>query len=167
MSLLGYGIARYIEYQRDRWHGRGVLLSNALRAWLDGCFAGEDMARVRIVENARLPIPNPPGYGHLRRWTRLDLPDPESVAAITFDHVVLARRPVSSSLLFHEMVHVTQFRLLGVRRFSEQYARGFRETRSYEHIPLEACAFELENRFLCGDRPLNVEAEVRRRLNLP
>ena len=163
---LAYFVARYIEFERAHWRGRGTPLSHALRDELGGYFATADLERTRIVENVHLPIPNPPGYAALRRWTGLALPDPAEVAAITFDDVILARRPVWDSLLFHEMVHVTQFRLMGVQQFSESYVRGFLDTLSYEAIPLEACAFELEALYAQNGGGLDVEAEVRRRLNI-
>jgi len=64
-----------------------------------------------------LPIPDPPFYP-LFRWLRLDIPEPSLVDAITFDHVIAARETMGLPLLFHEMVHVVQDRLLrreGVR----------------------------------------------------
>ncbi len=143
-------VAWFIERQRDRWHNRALPLNPSMRARLNGYFSEEDLSKVRLAENVSLPLPILP-----------------SVAAITFDHLVLARQPVWESLLFHELVHVAQFRLLGVRQFSEQYVQGFLETRRYESIPLEACAFELEQRFLRGAGPFLVENEVRRWLNLP
>ena len=160
----GAGAAKYIEHQRDRWESRGSALSTDYRARLSRYFAEEDLARVRIVENARLPIPNPPGYDALRRFSGFAWPNPAEVAAMTFDHVVVAQQPVWESLIFHELVHVTQYRLLGVRRFAEMYVRGFWKTRRYESIPLEACAFALEERFLRGGEALDVSAEVRRHL---
>jgi hypothetical protein len=44
--------------------------------------------------------------------------------------------------------------------------RGFWETPGYEDILLEACAFELEHSYLLSEKALDVEAEVRLRLNL-
>lgn len=142
-------VAWFIERQRDRWHHRAEPITQEMRQRLNGYFSEEDLGRVRLAENVRLPLPILPG-----------------VAAITFDHLVLARQPVWESLLFHELVHVTQFRLLGVRQFSEQYLQGFLQTRRYESIPLEACAFALEERFLRGAGPFPVETEVRRWLSL-
>ena len=67
----------------------------------------------------------------------------------------------SDGVLFHELVHVVQFRLLGVREFSRQYVEGFLKSGSYEGIPLEVCAYELEARFEMSARPFAVEDEVR------
>jgi hypothetical protein len=64
------------------------------------------------------------------------------------------------SLLFHELVHVVQFRLLGVQRFARLYTRGFLSTGSYLGIPLERCARDLESRFAIDPAPFDVAAEV-------
>jgi hypothetical protein len=32
------------------------------------------------------------------------------VAAITFDHIIASRQPLTLTLLFHELVHAVQFR---------------------------------------------------------
>jgi len=165
LSALGYLAALYIHYQRRKWYGRGRPLSEPLRKRFGEYFAAEDLSRVRIVEHARLPIPNPPGYGQLLKLSRFALPDPGQVAAMTFDDVVVTRGEIWESLLFHEMVHVTQFRLLGVRRFAELYMKGFVDTRTYAGIPLEVCAFTLEDHFLSGGGPLDVETEIRRTLD--
>ena len=165
MSALGYLAARYIRYQREKWHERGTPLSDSLHDRLSEFFTAEDLSRVRIVEHARLPIPNPPGYAQLLKLSGLALPDPTQVAAMTFDDVVVTRGEIWESLLFHEMVHVTQFRLLGVRRFAELYMKGFVDTRTYAGIPLEVCAFTLEDHFLSGGGPLDVETEIRRTLD--
>ncbi len=158
--VAGAAVAHYIEYERDRWHGLGKPLQESQKNRFSAYFGEEDLERVRIIENQRLPIPRPPEYRHLLRWTGWSLPDPDGVAAITFDSVVISRDTIWDSLLFHEMVHVAQFRLLGVRRFSQEYVRGFFVSKSYTGISLEACAFELESRFLRGLETFQVESEI-------
>ena len=54
-----------------------------------------------------------------------NLPDQSTMGAITFNDVVVSHEPFSSGLLFHELVHVEQYRQLGVPRFAELYVRGF------------------------------------------
>jgi hypothetical protein len=48
-----------------------------------------------------------------------NLPDQSMMVAITFCDVVVSHQPFSAGLLFHEFVHVEQYRELGVSRFSE------------------------------------------------
>lgn len=69
------------------------------------------------------------------------------MAAITFCDVVVSHEPFTDHLLFHELVHVEQYKQLGIARFAELYVRGFLEGGSYEAIPLEINAYTLEDRF--------------------
>ncbi len=48
---------------------------------------------------------------------RENLPDQFAMAAITFCDVVVSHSPFSDGLLFHELVHVEQYRQLGVQGF--------------------------------------------------
>ena len=50
-------------------------------------------------------------------------------------------------LLFHELVHVEQYRHLGIPRFAELYVRGFLGGGGYNGIPMEINAYELGGRF--------------------
>lgn len=91
-----------------------------------------------------------------------NLPDQSQMAAITFDDVVVAHEEFSKGLLFHELVHVAQYRLLGVPGFSELYVRGFLTGGSYNAIPLETNACTLQHRFESDSlRAFSVEEEVR------
>jgi hypothetical protein len=69
----------------------------------------------------RLPI----FYPLLRSLGFTDLPDQSTMAAITFNEVVVSHAPFTSGLLFHEFVNVEQYRQLGIARFSELYVHGF------------------------------------------
>jgi hypothetical protein len=56
--------------------------------------------------------------------------------------------PPGLPLLFHELVHVAQYRALGVRGFVREYLNGWLAGgRDYFAIPLERQAFELQRRF--------------------
>jgi hypothetical protein len=83
------------------------------------------------------------------------------MAAVTFKDVVVSHEPFSDGLLFHEFVHVEQYRQLGVPRFAELYVRGFLNGGGYDGIPLEINAYELGSRFEeHPERGFSVEAEV-------
>jgi hypothetical protein len=92
-----------------------------------------------------------------------NLPDQSTMGAITFCDVVVSHEPFSNGLLFHELVHVEQYRQLGISRFSELYVQGFLNGGSYEAIPLEVNAYTLGGRFeFDPQRLFSVENEVRR-----
>ena len=106
---------------------------------------------------------NPDFYPMLRSLGLNNLPDQSTMAAITFCDVVVSHAPFTDGLLFHELVHVEQYRQLGIARFADLYVRGFLSGGSYEAIPLEVNAYSLGGRF--EQNPANrfpVEDEVRR-----
>jgi hypothetical protein len=79
------------------------------------------------------------------------------------DTVVLVRPARNRSTLFHELVHIQQYQMLGTARFASLYLRGWLEHgRDYMSIPLEVDAYELTDGFAAGERPL-VLPELERR----
>ena len=158
-------VAYYIARQRDRLARTAVPLAPRSRGQLTAYFTAADLDRTRLVESGSVRIPEPPFRSQLR-YIGFYFPSTSLVAAITFDHVIAAREALSPSLLFHELVHVVQYRLLGVNRFSRLYVRGFLSRGTYEEIPLECCASELEHRFASDQRPFSVQAEVARWIEL-
>ena len=129
-----------------------------------------------VLQSARLAwideIPNPDFYAEIER---AGLPRPldfRLMTAITFvDTIVVSRSQYEGPgswrpLLFHELVHVVQYRILGVERFVSEYVRGWASNGCfYEAIPLERMAYALEKRFGRGEHRFSVEAEVVRALS--
>jgi len=76
-----------------------------------------------------------------------DLPDFAMMNAVTFSDVVVSRERFTHGLLFHELVHVEQYRQLGIERFAGLYLRGFLSGGGYDGIPLEKNAYQLGDRF--------------------
>jgi hypothetical protein len=89
------------------------------------------------------------------------LPDFSLMAAITFVDTVVSHEPFTQRLLFHELVHVIQYKKLSLLEFAAKYVRGFLSGGSYESIPLEMNAYELDARFAAAPASaFSVEAEV-------
>ena len=154
-------VASFISTQRKRYAPRAVPLSAQQRTPLESFFAREvlDDVRVLVLEGER--VPNPEFYPMLRGFGFRNLPDQSTMAAITFCDVVVSHEPFSDGLLFHELVHIEQYRQLGIPRFSELYVRGFLNGGSYGAIPLEVNAYSLEDRFRRDPRrAFLVQAEV-------
>src|SRR2546425_2156190 len=91
---------------------------------MDGFFSPRliDGTRLLVLQSER--VANPDFYPMLRSLGFNNLPD-----------------------LFHELVHMEQYRQLGVQRFSELYVRGFLNGGSCEAIPSEVNAYALGGRF--------------------
>ncbi len=156
-------VAQYIAAQRDKYSPRAVPLSAQQRTALKDFFSARllESARVLVLRSER--VGNPDFYPALRDLGFKNLPDQSKMAAITFSDVVVSHEPFSSGLLFHELVHVEQYRQLGVQRFAELYVRGFLNGGSYEAIPLEINAYSLEGSFEGNpSKKFLVENEVRK-----
>jgi hypothetical protein len=121
-----------------------------------------DSTRVVVLAGER--VGNPSFYPALQRmgFEPGSLPDFSFMAAITFVDTVVSHEPFTERLLFHELVHVVQYEKLGLAEFAARYVRGFLNGGSYEAIPLEMNAYELDARFAGHPtEPFSVEAEVR------
>jgi hypothetical protein len=140
-------VVQYIATQRERYASRVIRLSAQQRVAMDGFFSSQllDGTRLLVLQGER--VANPDFYPMLRSLGFNNLPDQSAMAAVTFCDVVVSHGPFSNALLFHELVHVEQYRQLGIPRFSELYVHGFLNGGSYEAIPLEANAYALGNRF--------------------
>ena len=166
LAVLG---ERWIRAQRRRHLPRARPLLPQERRRLDGYFSPDllDAVRIRHVEQ----IPRP---GFVPLLAGLGMPldmDFHDAAGITFGDLVLiagngGEEPVDPPLLFHELVHVAQYRNLGIGGFARQYVRGWLENgRAYLAIPLEREAYGLEARFRAGESfPVEPASAVARSL---
>ena len=86
-------------------------------------------------------------------WLWTGGPVPRGSAGITLGNLVIVRSErVSPRLLRHELVHVAQFRRLGVPAFLAAYSwhylrwrlRGYPHSGAYRRIPMEIEAYWLE-----------------------
>jgi hypothetical protein len=154
-------VADYISAQRRRAEPDALNLSSTQIRSLQGFFRKDvlDTTRLLVLEATR--VENPPFYSLLREKGFKSLPDFSQMAAITFGNIVVSHQPVTTDLLFHELVHVEQYRQLGIRRFVELYVRGFFTGGGYDGIPLEVNAYQLGERFARSPQtPSSVELDV-------
>jgi hypothetical protein len=154
-------VAEYIETQRHRFQSRSAKLSNAQKAAVDRFFRADLLETTQVLVLEKERIGNPGFYPMLIGIGFSNLPDFALMEAVTLRDVVAFHGPITIGTLFHELVHVEQYRRLGVARFSELYARGFLNGGGYHGIPLEMNAYELGVRFEAHpDRTFSVENEV-------
>ena len=137
----------YIAGNRKKYLPQAVALTPFQRATLAPFFPAEilDSSRLCVLHNSR--IEDPAFYGMARMMGLKNLPDFSSMTAITFVDVIVSRQEFTDSLLFHELVHAVQYAQLGSKDFASRYVKGFVSGGSYEQIPLEKNAYELEARF--------------------
>ena len=130
------------------------------------------LSNVKITE---VPIiENPPFYSELQGEEIVHLIDFNKIQGITFVDTILisqAHYPKAHEwlpLIFHELVHVAQYQLLGIDVFIEHYIKEFIEQGfRYENIFLESHAYELQNRYMTApSMSFPVVEEVRRNLDI-
>jgi hypothetical protein len=154
-------VAAYIRSQRERFLSVSAKLSSTQKAAMAAFFRADLLDTTQIVVLEMERIGNPGFYAMLEGLGFSNLPDFAHMAAVTFKDVVASHGPFSDGLLFHEFVHVEQYRQLGVPRFAELYVRGFLHGGGYHGIPLEINAYALGSRFEeHPDSAFSVEAEV-------
>lgn len=140
-------VSQYITTQRANYMPRALPLSAGQRTKMADFFSTEvlDSARLLVLKGER--VVNPDFYPMLRSLGFNNLPDQSTMGAITFVDTVVSHGSFIDELLFHELVHVEQYRQLGVSNFSALYVRGFLVGGGYEGIPLERNAYTLGERF--------------------
>ncbi|HIE16762.1 MAG TPA: hypothetical protein EYP71_01015 [Dehalococcoidia bacterium] len=144
-------------------------LSSDVRSRLSGYFERRtlDSVRVATVEGIR----NPDFYGSLER-AGIPVPlDFSTAVGLTVIDLILIREELVHhhaslvSTIFHEMVHIVQIDILGLKRHIELYADSLREGGyQYHSVVLERQAYTLGNRFDRGEPPFSVEKVVRQEL---
>jgi hypothetical protein len=136
-------VAQYISNQRKSYSPRATRLSPQQKTALGGFFEDKVLDEVRLLVLVGERVANPAFYSILTVMGFNNLPDQSRMAAITFSDTVVSHVPLTEGLLFHEMVHVEQYRQLGIERFADLYVRGFLSGNGYDGIPLERNAYQL------------------------
>jgi hypothetical protein len=140
-------VAEYITSQRTKYRPRALPLSTEQRRAMARFFSPQvrESARLLVFDGER--VANPDFYPMLRSLGFNNLPDQSTMGAITFVDTVVSHGPFNDGLLFHELVHVEQYRQLSIAKFSALYVRGFLHSGGYDGIPLERNAYTLGERF--------------------
>jgi hypothetical protein len=163
VSQLTSAVEDYILSSRKKYFAHGTALSAAQMASLREFFPADVLSNTRFLTLSDSRIENPPFYSMARMMGIRNLPSFSDVAAVTFVDVIVSHEEFTPELLFHELVHAVQYARLGAKQFSALYVSGFIKGGSYEEIPLEKNAYELEARFSGGKNgAFSVSDEVRR-----
>jgi len=142
-------VAGYIESQCHSYRDKATLLNTNQKGVLAPFFPQSVLDSTRVVVLADERVSNPGFYGDLvaMGFDPGSLPDFTKMAAITFLDIVVFHEPIENRFLFHELVHVVQYDKLGLVEFAAKYVNGFLKGGSYDAIPLERNAYELDARF--------------------
>jgi hypothetical protein len=172
LAAAGAVAPAWIRWCRRVYRRGARPLTGAERGALGPYFSAGLLGAARVAEVDRIDLPTPV------LALRLVGADPKllplsSPAAITLvDTIVVSTAALAEldgpragmeSVLFHELVHLVQFRELGVRGFVRRYLDGWAGGGfDYHAIPLERQAYELQARLTLEARPFDAEAEVSR-----
>lgn len=126
---------------------------------------------ISTLNNSRLSfvdsIESPPFYTELQQSGISNLINFNDTAGITYGNCIVVSQKFEhtcgefTSLLFHEMVHVVQYEILGIEKFIFEYFSGWvKNGYSYYKIPLEEQAYKLQARFDKNLPPFSVKEEV-------
>jgi hypothetical protein len=164
IEKLAAWVAGYIAEQRTTFHMKAQPIKLEHKRVLQPFFPSDVLDSVRV---ARGRAAEPSFYSQLRAMGIRNAPPFSEMAGITFQDVIVHVEPLTLPLLFHELVHAVQYKHLGLQGFADAYVRGFLKGGSYEEIPLEKQAYELEGRFAHDQgATFSVEDEVRDRIRI-
>ena len=141
-------VSAYLRQQREHYVGMARPLRQELKARMWPYFSPELLEQVRMVELDGERVPAPAFYAEARAKGFDNLPEITHMDSLTFVDVVVFNERPSERSLFHGLVHVVQFQMLGVERYTELFVQAFMRTKTHYTVPLEAHAFSLTSQFL-------------------
>ena len=148
--------------RQDLYLRRASPLTTVQKEAMRGFFPQRLLEDVTILELKNEYVANPEYQKRAQtRGYRLML-DFRHMPDIAHPRLVIFQEKLSPRLLFHGMVHVMQYAVLGLERYLELYVRAFLQTGNYAAVPLEVQAFQLDRQYTENPlREFSVEAEVR------
>lgn len=161
--LLQQGVS-WIHQQRARFLPSSVPLDQQQKAHLGPFFPSEILDRTRIADISQSgeTIPNPPFYETVRAGGARMVPKGAHLTGIAFGDVIVFNRPPTLRTIFHNLVHVTQFAILGEERVIRGYFDTINEAGLWMVVPYEEQAYQMDARFTRDATDVfSVEAEIR------
>lgn len=156
-------LSQYLREGREYYYAAGQALSEGMVSALKRFFSPALLAHVRTVELRNRRIPNPSFYPEAKSLGFTNLPDLTHKASVTFLDAVVFNESITARNLFHGLVHVAQFQVLGIERYVDLFLHGFLRTKTYFLVPMKAHAFLLDARFAKKTtESFSVEEEVER-----
>ena len=154
--------------QRELHRAKARRLTDAERLPLQHYYDTQVLDTVQVATVNR--ISNPPFYDELKE-SGFPILDLSGSVGITFLDCVVVRSPFQQhfpswiSILFHELVHIVQFELLGSRKVLETYLQAWTQNSyQYHDVPFEIQAYRLEARFERHEPPFSVREVVEQEL---
>lgn len=164
LAALVVEASSWLKQQRSEFLPSGAPLSTIQKEELSPFFTTEVLDAVRIVNLAQTgkTIPYPPFYERVRAGGQRLVPDSAHMAAIPFIDVAVFNKDPTLRTIFHTLVHVTQFAVVGLEKAMECYFRVLNESGLWMVVPLEEQAYRMDARYTRDPTDVfSVEEEVR------
>jgi hypothetical protein len=151
-------ILRYTESTASQ----AVTVASLSVPGLDRCYSKKllESTRFVIMDQICYPPLDQLGLGEFHALNAIPW------GGITYNDIYFLRRDLACPVLhFHELVHVIQYRRLGVDRFLWAYGLGL-ALHGYDDSPLEKMAYDLQLEFEHGIYRRSLVADIERRTDI-
>ena len=153
----------WFTQMREHYRPLATSLGEPQKTKMRPFFPTELLERVRVADLSKTGehLPYPPFYSRVKAGGLRDVPDAAHMSFIPFIDILAFAQEPTDRPLFHALVQVTQFTILGVERFMELYVRGLSKRGRFFLISLEDHAYHLDTRFTTDPSDIfSVDEEV-------
>jgi hypothetical protein len=161
-GLIGETVA-WMQQQRDKYRPVCNALSESVKVKLRPFFSAEILDNLRLKDLSKTgeTIPYPPFYERVRAGGARVVPDAAHMTAIPFIDVAMFNRQPTLRTVFHTLIHVAQFKIIGLEKVMEGYFRALNESGLWMVVPYEEQAYQLDARYTKDPADtFSVEAEI-------
>jgi hypothetical protein len=154
----------WMTQTREAFHPRSRALDAAQRQELGTFFPPDIVEKFRIMDisGSEESIPYPPFYERVRAGGFRMVPDAAHVTAIPFVDVAVFNRPPTLRTVFHNMVHVAQYQIVGMRKVMMGYFSVLNDSGVWIVAPAEEQAYQLDARYTKDPKSVfSVEEEIK------
>jgi hypothetical protein len=154
----------WLNQQREKYHPRSNPLDTNQKRELGPFFPPDIIEKFRIVDisGSEEHVPYPPFYERVRAGGYRQVPDAAHVTAVPFIDVAVFNRPPTLRTIFHNLVHVTQYSIVGVHRVMIGYFSVLNESGTWMVAPAEEQAYQMDARYTKNPSDIfSVAAEIK------
>jgi hypothetical protein len=147
-ALIAEAVA-WLQQQREIYRPSAIPLTPDQTTALQAFFPSVILSNSRILDISQTgeTIPYPPFYERVRAGGSRVVPDAAHMTAMPFLDVAVFNRPPTLRTLFHNLIHITQFSLLGAECVMESYFHVLNESGLWMVAPVEEQAYQLDGRY--------------------
>jgi hypothetical protein len=141
--------AAWLQQQREKYRPSAIPLTPDQTAALQPFFPSAILSNSRMLDVSQTgeTIPYPPFYARVRAGGSRVVPEAAHMTAMPFLDVTVFNRAPTLRTLFHNLVHVAQFSVLGAERVMESYFHVLNESGLWMVAPVEEQAYQLDTRY--------------------